>query len=1515
MSDWCGREASEEPRGLRPLNSFWNAGFRRSGAFKAAAIVAVVAATHEDPADATQRGAESLRASRDAYNAELSFSVVYEDEAGGGATAALDVECDSYDAFFVLVTGFDLLRREAEAQRRSGEHAHDPDAPPETCWSCLQRTWARANEQLRAPPAPPQAADPVSHLFAPPPVADPLKTLQNHRRALSPFLQRPRAPSSSSKLDGGATGAADERRPRRLPVAQFLGWTSPGTQIWARLKMAGLEVKVSFGWDLRSVLLKVRCPRWRLEQMAQQMHLKLRTRDGRLRPFRVSRRDSFQAHGVGGNIFRSSERQQIIDYILRSKLPDGGADLDEHTELGRFIVQRFPLHMYSRLVEIRRTWVTFWKQERPGQLAEAWSPFSSSYGVTWTKLSTAVGVFCDRLLTQPIDGVAEYFGENIAFYFAFLAFYTRWLVIPAALGVVVFAVQLATQRFDHWLCAPYALVLMLWICLLLAYWRQKESALAYRWGVLDFEVDEAERPQFRGTAYLDEATNEWRKTYPAWRRLLRYAVSLPTVLAAIAASLALMTCVFYTQHLVYAQYQRGEALDFAPRFPSLHELAHGNWTADASAGGLGSGHGGVSLRALGDADFWAATFLYPCLYGMLTSLMALAFDRVALALNEFENHQTQTAFMNRLIVKVFSFQFVAIFTSLYAYAFFLPAQEASFARIAVTIFSFMTVGQWWAVFLDVCLPSLVHRALVYEMKARVAVVNRRIFAVRELSERPPGAEDAAAAEAAALQAKLAKRVRLLEQARGQCWEEALQARYNTFNDYAALVVQLSFLLTFGAVFPLAPLLALLNNVALLRCHAFKLCHTRQRPIAQKAGGIGVWSDVLQILSVGGALTNCALFGFVATPVRAWLLPRAGEAGIALLLFGFEQALLLFKYWLHTSVPAVPPSVQRAQLRERKSLSRKSFERARRRGALTAAGGGGGGTRGAGAGGAVGAASKAAAGAGAAVADDEVASARRRRKKSSLFQWLTGVADWADELALPPAAAPDASAAVAALRRWSPLSQRSSLSPYSPLAADDDDGAEAARDFADAGLVSRQPFAPLREPPTATAAAATARRSLAARPAAHDDGADDENRRPRNGAAADGARSGGDCDAAAYFAFDDDDDDAALGPPSDDDDGDELRPGDYGAFEIDGAVMDAAYDDDYDGCDDGDGDEEAPPPPPDDDDDDDADWFRHDDDGDSEGDGCSELTYSDGDFDGDGFAAGDGCDAEEAVPFSAQGLYSAGLLDDPQQLRLRQRIAEQHAQLRQLQQNLQQRRAMRQQQPRPTQPKRASQQSRAAAAATRRGSQTQRRGSQQSEAPRDWMMSLTAAALPQLTHAARPGARRESRLSADRRDAHALLQQLQPLRAPPRPPAQTRRASVSPPRAAAPPKTPGSAAKTQSPGPALAKSKPLVLLAAFDPLRDSPFGYTQQTLAPSSPPRSPPPAAAAGPQSPTRQLPSAAKPAAAAATPTRRPPVVETPTRSARASAAQATPQAAQGLNPFAFASPASASRPKRINFD
>lgn len=113
--------------------------------------------------------------------------------------------------------------------------------------------------------------------------------------------------------------------------------------------------------------------------------------------------------GGDGKIFRSSERQQIIDYILKSKLNERGAELDEKSPLGKHIFQQFPLHMKRNLTSLRQRWVHFWKTE-DGVSAQPWSPLSLSPSFTIIKLRQSFQSFFNNLLSQPLDDIAEYFG-------------------------------------------------------------------------------------------------------------------------------------------------------------------------------------------------------------------------------------------------------------------------------------------------------------------------------------------------------------------------------------------------------------------------------------------------------------------------------------------------------------------------------------------------------------------------------------------------------------------------------------------------------------------------------------------------------------------------------------------------------------------------------------------------------------------------------------------------------------------------------------------------------------------------------------------------------------------------------------------------------------------------------------------------------------------------------------------------------------------------------------------------
>lgn len=66
----------------------------------------------------------------------------------------------------------------------------------------------------------------------------------------------------------------------------------------------------------------------------------------------------------------------------------------------------------------------------------------------------------------------------------------------------------------------------------------------------------------------------------------------------------------------------------------------------------------ISPKDIRDPNFWTVTLLYPCIYGILVDVAVKMFALLALQLTKFENHRTQSTFINRLVLKVIShFQF------------------------------------------------------------------------------------------------------------------------------------------------------------------------------------------------------------------------------------------------------------------------------------------------------------------------------------------------------------------------------------------------------------------------------------------------------------------------------------------------------------------------------------------------------------------------------------------------------------------------------------------------------------------------------------------------------------------------------------------------------------------------------------------------------------------------------------------------------------------------------------------
>ncbi|GLD95464.1 hypothetical protein PINS_up004109 [Pythium insidiosum] len=755
----------------------------------------------------------------------------------------------------------------------------------------------------------------------------------------------------STVLFGGAT-VADSSAAAAAAVGHRAGGGAGGgvvklsgrELIVQRVARTGLVVKRLLSLDGRQTLLKVKAPQRVLEIGAERMKLrKLRRFDQIWMEFACELRETFADFdaALGGVRFIDSEKQSIVHMLLTTDVAAHGAGLNEFCSLkSKYVLKMFPLHKHRDLVTLRRHWVAYWRydgtqtematdvergerrtvaaarrgstQEEEDEEAEqedeeadaAASPeYIASCPQRMQRLVT-------HALSQPIDRVAQYYGERVAFYFAWTELYTRWLIVPSVAGALLFVLQVQSKTLDHPLAAVYAVFMALWTSAFLLAWRRRAATLAYRWGTLGFEDAEITRPEFKGDPALSAGAV---KRYPAWKRYAKYAVTIPSVATCIGAVLALTFLAFTTRDRLEQQSiaVRTRAKDVA------HDIAR-DLERGLSLENL------QRLTALGMSwDFWFYFLLTPVLYGLLIPALDLVFTRLARALTNWENHETETRHQSHLILKVFSFRFVHVFASLYYYAFARGSRDDSLLRVAVQLASFMVSDQLWRNAMQTLYPFVMRRCAARRKKrdANEQFQHSAVFHAAEAADQINKTDSGGAVGRMQMMtqrnAVIHEQCVRLEQASDRAWEEAELEPYDTFEDYTEMLIQFGYVTFFSLAFPLAPLLALCNNVLELRMDAFKLCHAKQRPIARKASGIGVWLDVLQLMSVLAVLTNCLHIAFTTSLVERLVPSLAGSgASKVWVVFAVEHLLLALKAWMTVVVPAMPSAVKHSVRRER-----------------------------------------------------------------------------------------------------------------------------------------------------------------------------------------------------------------------------------------------------------------------------------------------------------------------------------------------------------------------------------------------------------------------------------------------------------------------------------------------------------------------------------------------------------------------------------------------------------------------
>lgn len=287
------------------------------------------------------------------------------------------------------------------------------------------------------------------------------------------------------------------------------------------------------------------------------------------------------------SLFSLAERQEIVQQLLygirATQLTDvvgkecvpiyPGQSVFAVCQRAKIISAQFPPHDYSNLYAIRRMWLSH--------------------------------------LTIPVNMIRTYFGLRIAFYFAFLSFYTWSLMVPMTVGVL-----LHQHRSSLTWRVSGVMFNLLWNTVIMEVWKRRAEHLCCIWGL-------HETPHQRNRLLYTV------QEHSAVQKIFRVMVSQVIVV------LCVLLCVLQ-------QYE----------YLSLEKYVAGAFP--------GTAWGNIMARTVP---------------GVLNTLVSMAFNDVyrtlCQRLTEWENHKTQAEYLQHLTTKLIVFDFFGRFGSLFYTAFYL----------------------------------------------------------------------------------------------------------------------------------------------------------------------------------------------------------------------------------------------------------------------------------------------------------------------------------------------------------------------------------------------------------------------------------------------------------------------------------------------------------------------------------------------------------------------------------------------------------------------------------------------------------------------------------------------------------------------------------------------------------------------------------------------------------------------------------------------------------------------------
>ncbi|OQR92408.1 hypothetical protein ACHHYP_03733 [Achlya hypogyna] len=617
-----------------------------------------------------------------------------------------------------------------------------------------------------------------------------------------------------------------------------------------------------------------------------------------------------------------AERIEIVQYIIEQRAQLTTAD--------RWIHDMFPVHDGASTTALLRTFIF-----RPA---------------------------LERHNRAFVDGLRHNFGEKVAYYFALMHFYSKWLA-PVAIGGVVMEVlrhSLATTTYMRLLPFWGLAVSGVWAFAFLKAWDRRNAQMQFEWnGKVHVKQIEYENKAFVGTEVHDSLTGEPIKIYAAWKRYPVRALGLLFMLLQTALMLMLVAL-----------------------WVSIYEMIKDKYKASS---------GFLSTQ-------WWLILAEGIVFGFFVDVVQwnLVVTSMGRLFTTWENYRTEEAYEAALIAKLFAMDFLNYFTWFFSLAFVyvIPGWGNALTNLFNTLFfndpphccfgpdlaaadtcrrcpggaaacvpctGYFTFDRRHVDLSAMFVTPIIVTQLLNILVGVVMPVLSKLQAERARAAADRAAQERVRAggsmkilgsldyDAGNAQFSNKDQTRYLEytateietlnqKARGarEVLFESEQTHYDPYNDFHSLTVQFGFVVMFSILWPPMPFACLLINTLKVRADGYRLCRTLKRPFPRKANGIGAWRGIFAAFAYIAVLVNVLLVCFSTGAMEFYSDACVEEYAAALAaegktladfvfgpnfhcvsptlrliaILGLEHLVLLLVYVGVSRVPGVPPKLQR-----------------------------------------------------------------------------------------------------------------------------------------------------------------------------------------------------------------------------------------------------------------------------------------------------------------------------------------------------------------------------------------------------------------------------------------------------------------------------------------------------------------------------------------------------------------------------------------------------------------------------